>query len=132
MDNWEREFWKMFETVTVDFEQWFQEVSQSVDELLQDIEDELIQGVEQFIEEVFIPFFPDDFPQEDSPSENRNITPLSDEDLINPKLNPTPENQPACIGCNHYHGRFYGRNLLVCAMHPYGWNEEQCPDWEGK
>ena len=37
---------------------------------------------------------------------------------------------PACEGCRHYHGQVYGGNLLVCAIHPYGWQEESCPDWE--
>lgn len=36
----------------------------------------------------------------------------------------------ACQGCCHYHGRVYGGNLLVCAMHPYGVETDRCGDWE--
>lgn len=39
-----------------------------------------------------------------------------------------------CFCCKHYHGRHYvgegGVNRLVCAMHPYGPEETQCPDKE--
>jgi hypothetical protein len=42
----------------------------------------------------------------------------------------TAEKNPACIGCSNYHGQAYGGNLLVCAMHPHGWDDENCPDWE--
>jgi len=42
----------------------------------------------------------------------------------------TIEKNVACIGCSHYHGQVYGGNLLVCAMHPHGWDDQNCPDWE--
>ncbi|GAB4235944.1 MAG: hypothetical protein Kow00121_63370 [Elainellaceae cyanobacterium] len=46
---------------------------------------------------------------------------------------PLPSQQPkVCEGCCHYHGRMYGGNLLVCAMHPYGVEDDRCPDWESK
>jgi hypothetical protein len=35
----------------------------------------------------------------------------------------------ACQGCGNYHGEVYGENLLVCAMHPYGWEDGACPDY---
>ncbi|MFN6567960.1 hypothetical protein [Dendronalium sp. ChiSLP03b] len=35
----------------------------------------------------------------------------------------------ACIGCANYHGVEYGGNVLVCAMQPQGWNDENCPDF---
>jgi hypothetical protein len=45
-------------------------------------------------------------------------------------IEPTLVNHPACIGCRHYHGQVYSDVLLICAMHPYGCDGEQCPDWE--
>jgi hypothetical protein len=45
-------------------------------------------------------------------------------------VEPTLEKNPACVGCTHYHGQVYGGNLLVCAMHPHGWDDNNCPDWE--
>lgn len=47
-------------------------------------------------------------------------------------VHPTAKQYPACQHCKHYHGYRYGEHLLVCAMHPYGWEDEQCPDWEGE
>ena len=43
---------------------------------------------------------------------------------------PTAHKNAVCIGCQHYHGQIYGKNLLVCGMHPYGCEGESCPDWE--
>lgn len=45
-------------------------------------------------------------------------------------VEPLINNHPACVGCRNYHGQEYGGNLLVCGMHPYGWEGETCPDWE--
>jgi len=42
----------------------------------------------------------------------------------------TPQHQPVCQGCLHYHGFVYEDNLLVCAMHPSGVEDSSCPDWE--
>jgi|GEM_PF-5499894 len=39
---------------------------------------------------------------------------------------PTP-----CVGCRHYYGKTHGRQLLICAMHPFGYPDSSCPDWEG-
>jgi hypothetical protein len=44
-------------------------------------------------------------------------------------------NQPvACKGCKNYHGVYYygdnGVNQLICCIHPYGWHEGNCPDYE--
>ncbi|PSN14097.1 hypothetical protein C7293_13155 [filamentous cyanobacterium CCT1] len=47
-----------------------------------------------------------------------------------PTYRPNP-----CRGCANYHGIAYGtsrdrRSLLVCAIHPHGWQGgEGCPDW---
>lgn len=46
------------------------------------------------------------------------------------RASPAPLQRPAaCHGCAHYHGRIYGGTLLICAMHPYGVEDEQCLDW---
>ncbi|MCU0570977.1 MAG: hypothetical protein MUF49_30970 [Oculatellaceae cyanobacterium Prado106] len=46
----------------------------------------------------------------------------------------TPSRPKCCQGCHHYHGIAYGysretRTMLICALHPYGWRGEVCPDW---
>ena len=35
-----------------------------------------------------------------------------------------------CWGCRHYYGRVDGMNRLICAMHPYGPETDDCEDWE--
>jgi len=50
--------------------------------------------------------------------------------VITSKVTPDQNTYPACQGCRHYHGYVYGGNLFVCGMHPYGWEDENCPDWE--
>lgn len=45
-------------------------------------------------------------------------------------VNPLLQDHPVCVGCRHYHGSSYGNEMLVCGMHPYGPDDESCPDWE--
>lgn len=35
-----------------------------------------------------------------------------------------------CQGCRFFHGGVYGAELLVCAVHPYGVDGSECPDYE--
>ncbi|MGB6301875.1 MAG: hypothetical protein WBF90_37670 [Rivularia sp. (in: cyanobacteria)] len=35
----------------------------------------------------------------------------------------------ACNGCSNYHGQVYNGNLLICAIHPHGSDNESCPDF---
>jgi hypothetical protein len=44
-------------------------------------------------------------------------------------VTPALQDHPVCVGCSNYHGEAYGGNVLVCAMHPYGVEENSCPDW---
>ncbi len=45
-------------------------------------------------------------------------------------IDPVVNEHPTCIGCKHYYGQAFGGNMLVCAMYPYGPDQEHCPDWE--
>ncbi|MUG94276.1 hypothetical protein F7734_18565 [Scytonema sp. UIC 10036] len=38
----------------------------------------------------------------------------------------------ACEGCKQYHGILYNNVPFVCAMYPYGHQDNECPDWEEK
>jgi hypothetical protein len=125
MDDWQKEFWDVVDSVALGIEQFVQDVTQAVEE----IHNEMATDIEQFFEEVFSvelelridenDLFPDHWGE------------LSDW-LVNPRVEPDPTTHPSCVGCQNYHGRIYGGNLLVCGMHPYGWQNESCPDWEGK
>ena len=37
-----------------------------------------------------------------------------------------------CQICKHYHGRVYGGIELICAVRPYGYSEDTCPDYQAK
>ncbi len=45
-------------------------------------------------------------------------------------VEPVLNEHATCVGCQHYHGQAYNGVMFVCGMHPYGWEEENCPDWE--
>jgi len=49
---------------------------------------------------------------------------------LNNTIEPLVNDHPTCVGCRHYYGQAHGGNLLVCAMYPYGPDQEKCPDWE--
>ncbi len=49
---------------------------------------------------------------------------------VNQSLQPLADGQTACAGCRHYHGQAYGGTILVCAMYPYGPEEQSCRDWD--
>lgn len=126
MEDWQKDFFAMVETMTFGFEQFFQDVSEIVETVADEMQDTVAAEIDQFLEDVFDPFVEIyaefEFELEDG---------IGDTELLLPyKVKPTPENHPACIGCHHYHGQIYGGNLLVCGMHPYGWDDQNCPDWE--
>jgi len=55
------------------------------------------------------------------------------EESVQPVVNtvePLLNEHPTCVGCRHYHGQSYNGVMLVCGMHPYGCETEECPDWE--
>lgn len=55
-----------------------------------------------------------------------------------PPLPPPPPPPPtSCMKCRNYFGGTFRQEdntlqRLVCGIHPYGWEGENCPDWEKK
>jgi hypothetical protein len=43
-----------------------------------------------------------------------------------------PDVPKLCQGCRNVHGKVDGGNLMICAMHPYGFEGETCNDFEKK
>ena len=37
-----------------------------------------------------------------------------------------------CRTCKHHHGQTYSGVELVCAVHPYGYSGDSCPDYQAK
>lgn len=142
MDDWEKNLQEAVEAFTTTIDGWVEEIEQTLGEVAETIEEDL--GAEllwfwrewsAFWEEIN-PFEDelDDGPNSDDSGQDSSIIPWSppDGDLgLNPYRPATPSHQPACQGCQHYHGYVYGGKLLVCGMHPYGSDGEECPDWQG-
>lgn len=152
MDDWQKDFWEILEIITTGIEQIFEDVNETVEVINQELDDifEVItqeiqvsigSEFDQFIQEFLQPIIelylePEDGVETENLAqntlENQYFEDISDffvEDGNKP--NSIMSDNPACVGCAHYHGQFYGNNLLVCAMHPYGWDDQFCPDWQG-
>lgn len=124
--------WSNFvEAIALSLEDFMTDIQQTVEEVAESIQQEIGQEIEDFWREFIAPFinleiegemhfnFEDDFTAEP-------------DFWLNPKIEPSATLHPACIGCANYHGRMYNENLLVCGMHPYGVDSDQCTDWESQ
>lgn len=147
MDDWTKEFYKAVETVAGEVDRIFQDVVQELDDWV----DEWIEVSEEFstqVEETLRSTLPiDEMAAEFDRYLQESLDPLLDlyidlefdldagQDENDPfvpitYVPPSANKNPVCIGCQHYHGQIYGKNLLVCGMHPYGCEGDNCPDWE--
>lgn len=128
MEKWQKDFFDVIETVTDEVEKFFLGVTEMVDalyelseEITEQFQTTIAVELDQYLNELAEPLFDaywelDELGEVDSPFVYI--------------VEPTPEEHPACIDCRHYHGQVYSGNLLVCGMHPYGWEDENCPDWQ--
>jgi hypothetical protein len=132
MDKWQKDFLELVETAIDEVERFFLGVTTTVEalfelsgELSEHLHHTIVTEVEQYLADLndesdFDPYWDlDDVTDEAE---------ISFPDVVEPSL----QQHPACIGCQHYHGQVYGGNLMVCAMHPYGWDDRNCPDWEAE
>lgn len=133
MDNWTKDFFAFCDAVNeeiesffVDLEQFTTELPDALEEAVQEIEITLTQDLAEFWqdwEELWALWESDlDWSEEFWETEGDFV--------VTSKVTPDQNTHPACQGCRHYHGYIYGGNLFVCGMHPYGWDDEHCPDWE--
>ncbi|MBE8992657.1 hypothetical protein [Nostoc sp. LEGE 12450] len=42
------------------------------------------------------------------------------------------QDKSGCESCAYFHGRQYDQGKLICAVHPRGSNQKQCPDYFNK
>jgi len=136
MEQWQKDLIGMIETVADEVEQFFLGMNDMVDtffefaeEITEEIQSTFVADVdafatlqEEFFQELVEPILEVFWELEDI---TENIDPG-----FPYGVEATSEKNTACIGCSNYHGQVYGGNLLVCAMHPHGWDDEHCPDWE--
>lgn len=124
MEEWPKSIVETLESLADKVDEFFVEVTEIVEDLTEEWQNTVGAEIDKYLQDVFEPiieiYF--DFEEIDEPWD-------SDQTFTYP-VDPPPPRQPACIGCRHYHGQVYGGNLLVCGMHPYGWETENCPDWE--
>ncbi|MGD1871440.1 MAG: hypothetical protein ACFB02_00145 [Mastigocoleus sp.] len=135
MEQWQQEFWETVETVAEEVENFFWNFIEVTDNFIEFTE-ELIENfysIDSETDSQYINDFSETFAQTYMSTEFDfdEFTADDLESVFPYKVEPTPEKNPACIACAHYHGQVYDENLLVCGMHPYGWSSDRnCPDWE--
>ncbi|AFY35761.1 hypothetical protein [Calothrix sp. PCC 7507] len=129
MENWQKDLIEIIETVAVEVEQFFLGMGEMVDalfelteEITEQVQSTIATEVDQYLQDLAEPILEAYWELEDV---------VADVDPAFPyPVAATSEQNPACVGCTNYHGQAYGGNLLVCAMHPQGWDDANCPDWE--
>jgi hypothetical protein len=141
MDDWQQELWKKWQKTAADMEKFMLEVGEAAELFAGEVSETIEDFVEQFqtavVSEVdsFIEDFLDAIAETDEVENSlwQDLEDLTEDyDYMGVGFQPpTADTHPACINCINYHGRIYDGNLLVCGMHPYGWDGEHCPDWEG-
>jgi len=128
MEEWQKDLMCIVETVVEEAERFFEGINDMVDilfdftdELTQEVQNSIENEVEEYLQGISAPFLEVYLELEDIVTDTDPGFPY--------EVEATPEQNPACMGCTNYHGQVYGGNLLVCAMHPHGWEEQNCPDW---
>ena len=131
--DWSNDFFEVLETAAIEMEQFLADVAKGFDEVI----DTCMEVSEAVIEQLNDSFL-GDFEYQVSGW----VDPILEAYLgfevavgdatqpISHTVDPMMNNHPTCVGCRHYHGQMYGENMLVCGMHPYGWESEKCPDWQ--
>ena len=139
MNDWQDEWRKQIEKSAAEMEDFFTEVGEATELLV----DEMTQSVGSLFEQLEVDFgkevedFIHNFVDVIVTTSDDIEAALSEEwdDFIDEDFTsvsyhtPSARSHPACIGCANYHGQVYNGNLLVCAMHPQGYEDTSCPDW---
>ena len=123
MEEWPKDIFEILESVTVMVDEFFQGVTDMVETVSNDVQNTVGIDIDQCLQDMFGPI-------SEIFAELEEMVGETEQTYYSYPVEPTVETNPACVGCHHYHGQVYGGNLFVCAMHPYGWETENCPDWE--
>lgn len=122
MEEWSKSIFEVVESVADMVDEFFVGVTEIVEVISEEIHNTVGVEIDQYLQDMFEPIA-------EIYAELEELIGDTDTTFGYP-VEPTPEMHPACIGCQNYHGQVYSGNLLVCAMHPSGWDTEDCPDWE--
>lgn len=141
MNDWHDDWWKQLAKTATEVENFWAEVGEATELAVEEASENLSLLFEQFQADVvgeldnFVQNFVDVIittSEEIDASIFDEWEDFSDDNFTNISYHqPSAHSHPACINCVHYHGQAYNGNLLVCAMHPFGSEENDCPDWEG-
>lgn len=151
-DDWTQELSQFLEGTAKKTEQWaeqtLQQAADAADTLTHELESHLGPTLEQWADEWYQALAPietaldeevERLSEEFTEFVTPLVTPVADAmeawvaaitDPLNKTLDPLVNDHNACVGCRHYYGQAHGGNMLVCAMYPYGPDQEKCPDWE--
>lgn len=145
MDNWQQDLIEIFSKTQAEFDRFVdnviittdtmvEDVTKEIDNLVLEVENNLNQDFFQEIDDFLLNLFSillDDDQLRNDTFVNFDSSQNSEVNFYTPQIKRTANQYSACIGCSNYHGRVYDGNILVCAMHPYGWSEiNNCPDWQ--
>lgn len=129
MEKWQKDLIEMIETVAGEVDRFFLDMGDAVDaffelteEITEELQSSIVAEVDQYLQEWAEPILEIYWELEEVVADGDPGFPYA--------VEATLEKNPACIGCSNYHGQAYGGNLLVCGMHPHGWDDQSCPDWE--
>ncbi len=135
MEDWSKNFFKVMGTAMLEVESFFDEMAEEIsevfdewgkfsEEIAEEISASVTTEIDDYLNDLVTPII----------EVYSDFTPDTQEEEMDyyfiDHIEPTLEEYPACRGCIHYHGQVYGGNVLVCGMHPYGVEDESCPDWE--
>lgn len=124
MEEWPKDIFEILESVADMVDEFFLGVTDMVEIVANDVQNTVGIDIDQCLQDMFGPISEIFF------AELEEMVGEADQTYYSYPVEPTVEKNPACVGCHHYHGQVYSGNLFVCAMHPYGWEAENCPDWE--
>ena len=141
MEKWQADLYTMLENMCFDVEHFFQDLGEVMETVAEEVveafevtvvnfEETLATEIDYLVRDLLAVELDFEIDIDVEEMEIRDIVAESQFYTTGLPVAPTSVNHPACIGCRHYHGRAYGGNLLICAMHPYGWEDEHCPDWQ--
>lgn len=137
MDEWLKQLQTTLDLAAQNSSEWLIEVSQKADQAIEEWVDSSLE-VAQEIDQAIAPTLARLGDQMDSALDSglvfldEHVAPWVEETAapLTQTVNPWLQNHPTCVGCRNYHGAAYGEEMLVCGMHPYGPEDETCPDWE--
>lgn len=147
MDDWQQDWWEILEKTASDIEKIIEdigvavelftdEVGTTIEDLAEQLQESVFSEIDRCIEDIFdavidVNITTEVIVLEDIDFVDNADSLLEELDFLGIyREQANFQKNPACVGCQNYHGRVYNGNLLVCGMHPYGWTDENCPDWE--